>query len=233
MQTAQDSRIPPPAADKPPLKANVFHALRSANTALVPMFPYVGDGDLVPGASIMFGGEDREMSAFNHTNTVDEVAICFAAENSRMREGFVHVGSRTHIVGNFFENSADPANLVAIVVTQRQADKGVPQSESLTFFCSECQTSLLYHEFSSKNEADADLDLPGYSPPLETLTEGAIVLYPYNADEAARTCPKCAKVNDPFPVSVWGWDAYQRNGVASERARRKLLARVQDSANEG
>ena len=229
--TATTREIAPPDIGKPPLRANVFHALRSANTALAPLFPYVGDGDLVPGASIMWGGPNRETSAFNHSNTVDEVAICFAAEKSRLRAGFVHVGSPMHVVGNFFEDTNDTEILTAIVVTQRQAEKGVPQSESLTFFCDDCQTPLLRHEFSSKNDAMVDEDLPGYYPPLETLTEGAICLEPYNADEAARTCPKCAKVNAPFPVSVWGWDAYYKNGEAAERSRRQLLARAQTEAS--
>ena len=221
--------IPPPDPNKPPLQANIFHALRSANTALVPLFPYVGDGDLVPGATIMWGGPGKEMSAFNHTNTVDEVAICFAADNSRLRAGFVHVGSRTHIVGNFFEDDTDPRNLTAIVVTQRQAEKGVPQEESLTFFCRACQNTLMYHRFSSKNDGDAaEADVPGYQPPLETLTEGAICLYPFNADEAARTCSKCGTVNDPFPLSNWGWDYYEKNLVAAEKSRRQLLARTAD-----
>lgn len=230
-QIVGSKEIAPPKVDKPPLRVNVFHALRSANTALAPLFPYVGDGDLVPGASIMWGGENREMSAFTHTNTVDEVAICFAAEKSRLRAGFVHVGTPTHVVGNFFDDTSDPEILTAIVVTQRQAEAGVPQSESLTFFCDSCQTPLLTHEFSSKNEADVDLGMPGYHPPLETLTEGAICLEPYNADDAARTCPKCGKLNDPFPVSVWGWDAYQKNAVASERSRRQLLERAQNEGN--
>lgn len=220
-----------PRGYKPPLQVNVFHALRSANTALMPLFPYAGDGDLVAGATIFWGGENRDAGAFNHKNTVDEVAICFAAEKARLRAGFVHVGARTHVVGNFFEDSTDPEILMAIVVTQRQADAGVPQSETLTFFCDACQTPLLAHEFSSKAEADPHGDLPGFHPPLETLTEGAICLEPYNKEGAARTCPSCGKVNDPFPVSVWGWDAYYNNMVASERARQQLLTRAKQTAN--
>lgn len=224
-------QIGPPLPGKPPLQSNVFHALRSANTALMPIFPYAGDGDLVPAASIMWGGEGREMSVFNHTNTVDEVAICFASEKSRLRAGFVHVGVRTHLVGNFFEDSTDPDILMVIVVTQRQADPGVSQSETLTFLCDSCQTPLLTHHFSSKNDASAaDAGLPGFHPPLETLTEGAICLEPYNASEAARTCPKCGVVSEPFPVSVWGWDAYYNNMLAAERGRRMLLARADATA---
>lgn len=227
-----ERQIAPPASAKPALQVNLFHALRSANTALMPIFPYGSDGDLVPGATIMWGGENREMSAFNHRNSVDEVAICFASEKSRLRAGHVHVGVRTHLVGNFFEDMSDPDILMAIVVTQRQAEKGVPQNETLTFICDNCQAPLLTHEFSAKAEECAGrTDLPGYHPPLETLTEGAICLEPYNADDAARTCAKCGTLNDPFPVSVWGWDAYNKNLVAAERGRSKLLDRSETATH--
>lgn len=221
-----------PKADKPPLKANVFHALRSANTALMPMFPYTGDGDLVPGATIFWGGEGRDGNVFNHENTVDEVAITVAANKSRLRAGFVHVGSRKHLVGRYFEDPSDPDIMMAIVVTQRQSEPGVPQSETLTFMCDNCQESLLTHTFSSKNDdnfaARSDdgepVRLPGFHAPLETLTEGAIVLESYNKSQEARTCPKCGTVNDPWPVHVWGWDSYYKNTVAAERGRAILAA---------
>lgn len=219
-------QIAPPAPDKPPLKVNAFLAMRSSNTALSPLFPYAGDGDLVPCASILWGGENRDMGVFNHTNSVDEVAICFAAENSRARPGFAYVGSRTHLVGRFFENPSDPANLHASIVTQRQSGPGIPQSETLTFICEACQTPLLRHEFSSKNDRAAGADLPGYTPPLETVMEGAECLEEFNADVARRTCTQCGKINDPFPVSVWGWDNYRHHAVAAERARRLMLMRV-------
>lgn len=64
--------IPPPNPRKPPLQANVFHMLRSSNTALAPLFPYAGEGDLVPAPSIFWGGPNRETSVFNHRNSVDE-----------------------------------------------------------------------------------------------------------------------------------------------------------------
>jgi hypothetical protein len=226
MPTIEGERqIAAPSEDKPPLKANVFHFLRAANSALTPMFPYVGDGDIVPCASILRGGPGCDAKAFNHENSVDEVAICFAAENSRLRSGFVHVGARKHVVGNFFEDPTNPDNLTAIVVTQRQADAGNPQEETLTFFCEECQAPLLTHTYSAKVEDPERDALPGFHGPLETLTEGAICLEPFNENEEQRTCSRCGHVNDPFPVSVWGWDHYNSNFIASERARRMFIDR--------
>lgn len=225
-------QIAAPSADKPALQANVFHAVRSANTALMPIFPYTSAGEMVPAASVMWGGENREMNAFNHTNTVDEVAICFAAEKSRMRSGFVHVGARTHLVGNFFEDMSDPDILMVIVVTQRQKEAQQPQSEILGFLCDNCQSPLLIHEFSAKTEDSVSAAGGlGFHPPLETLTEGAICLEPFNASEDARTCAKCGTTSKPFPVSVWGWDAYYKNMVAAERGRKQLLARSAEAVN--
>jgi hypothetical protein len=213
--------IPPPDPLKPPLKSNVFQMLRMANTALAPMFPYAGDGDMVPAATVFWGGPNRETSVFTHTNSVDEVAICFASEKSRMRAGFVHVGARTHLVGGFFEDCADPDILMVIVVTQRQAEREQPQSEALTFMCESCQAPLLHHEFSSKGARPEDAD-GGFHPWLETLTEGALCLEPFNADPALRVCKSCGHQNPPWPVSVWGWDAYQKNTDAAERARAQV-----------
>ncbi|SEK00319.1 hypothetical protein SAMN05518849_12526 [Sphingobium sp. AP50] len=231
-RTRGPRQIQPPVENKPALQTNVFHALRGANTALMPIFPYGAAGELVPAASIMWGGPNRDMSAFNHTNSVDEVAICFASEKSRLRSGFVHVGARTHLVGNFFEDMSDPDILMVIVVTQRQAEEGIPQGETLGFLCDNCQNPLLVHEFSAKTEESAQAaKTPGFHPPLETLTEGAIVLEPFNESEVARTCSKCGTVSEPFPVSVWGWDAYYKNMVAAERGRKQLLARAAEAAN--
>jgi hypothetical protein len=197
--------------------------LRTANTALAPMFPYAGDGDLVPAATVFWGGPNRETGVFTHSNSVDEVAICFASEKSRMRAGFVHVGARTHLVGGFFEDSTDPDILMVIVVTQRQAEGGQPQTEALTFMCEKCQAPLLRHEFSAKSDR-ADDGSEGFHPWLETLTEGALCLEPFNADPANRVCKACGHQNPPFPVSVWGWDAYQKNTGAVERARAQVAA---------
>lgn len=227
-----DRQIDAPNPGKPPLKVNAFNQLRISNTSLMPLFPYVSAGDIVPCATIFWGGENRDTSVFNHENSVDEVAITLAAAKSRLRAGFVHVGARKHLVGRYFEDPTDTEIMMAIVVTQRQAEEGIEQRETLTFICENCQEPLLTHSFNSKEDmkyAGADASgrkaaLPGFTPPLETLTEGAIVIEPFNKDEKARTCPKCGTVNPPFPLHVWGWGSYYHNAVACERGRAILNA---------
>jgi hypothetical protein len=226
------TRISAPDPKKPPLKNNIFQYGRVTNTALAPLFPYAGDGDILPALSIFWGGKNRDPGVFQHTNSVDEVAICYAAEKSaRMKPGFVHVGARTHTVGGFFDDASDPEICRMIVVTQRQSEAGVEQSESLTFLCEKCQTTLLLHKFASKVENPNEA-LPGYEPILETLTEGARCLEPFNADPDRRRCQKCDHVNPPFPVSVWGWDVYRIHTMTTERGRR-LFVSVAQPASQG
>lgn len=235
-----DRQIHEPNTKKPPLKTNVFHALRTANTSLTPIFPYTSDGDLVSLATIFWGGENRDGGVFNHENSVDEVALTVAAVKSRLRPGFVHVGARKHLVGRFFENPADPEVMMAIIVTQRQTDAGVPQAESLTFICENCQEPLLVHHYSAKNDTNyAAKDskgeavvLPGFHPPIETVTEGAIALEPFNRDPDARTCAKCGTVNGQFAVNIWGWDAYYHSTVTAERGRAIFAAAAAAAAAE-
>jgi hypothetical protein len=181
-------RIPPAREDKPPLHTNVFHALRSANTTLMPLFPYTEAGEIVAGATIFRGGDNRDTGVFNHTNSVDEVGIIFGGQKARMPTGFTFVGTRKHLVGNYLEDHTDPDECMAIVVTQMQTPEGVAQEESYTFICEKCQEPLLQHDFPAKIGDGAKYG-PGYRPPLETLTEGARCLKPFNASEEARTCP--------------------------------------------
>ena len=40
--------IPPPRADRPPIRVNVFEAMQHSNTQLMPLFPYLHPGAMVP-----------------------------------------------------------------------------------------------------------------------------------------------------------------------------------------
>lgn len=223
MTASVEHKIERPDPKRPPLQANVFQAVRSANTSLVPMFPYCQDGCLVPGATVFYGGQGRGIGAFNHMNSVDEVAICFASQGSGIRSGDVFAGAREHLVGSFFDEEEADTNLMVIAVVQRQAE-GVPQHEGVSFLCESCQTQLLRHEYPAKNDRDYDAEDLSAAPPLDTLIEGAVCAREYNASVDRRTCPNCGHVNPRFPVEIWGWDAYHDAYVASEAARRRYLS---------
>src|SRR5262245_33456498 len=142
---ASNRQIGAPDPARAPMIANIFHAVRSTNTALAPIFPYCGDGCLVPGVSVFYGG--RDISNFHHMNSVDEVSICFASEGSRIRTGTVFSGAREHLVGSFFDKDNAEENMMVIAVEQRQADAGIAQHEKLSFHCHKCQAVLLEHAF--------------------------------------------------------------------------------------
>ena len=44
----------------------------------------------------------------------------------------------------------------------------------------------------------------------------------WNADETARTCPKCGFLNPPFDQDPWGWVKYLRQNWTVNQARRAL-----------
>lgn len=217
--------IAPPDPVRSPMIANVFHTARSLNTALAPIFPYVGDGCLVPGVSVFSGGEGRGIGHFHHMNSVDEVSICFASQGSRIRAGTVFSGAREHLVGSFFDKEEDAGNMMVIAVVQRQTEAGVAQHETLSFNCEQCQTVLLQHSFPAKADGGVDAGAPGYEPPLDTLVEGAKWALEFNASETKRKCPSCGRQNAKFPLHMWGWDSYWLNYRAAERGRQQLLAR--------
>jgi hypothetical protein len=214
--------IAPPDPSKPPQVVNVFHMSRIANTALMPLFPYGSDGDIVAGLSLFSGGSNRDLSVFKHKNSVDEVAIVFGSAQSRLSAGDILVGAREHTVGSILENYEDPYAFALMVIVQRHADLGVPQSETMTFFCEKCQAPIVEHHFEGKNENHAAV--PGCHPPFATVIESARALDTYNVDAGARVCPACGHVNAPFPIATWGWEEYRRNFHVGERARRQFIA---------
>lgn len=219
-----------PDPERPPLQANCFQQGRSINTALMPMFPYVEPGCMVPCLSLIYGGPGRDSGVFNHFNTVDEVAIVIAGHSSMRRPGDVFCGSREHVVGRFLEHQEDPEAYFMVVVTQRQAEMGTKQEEAVGIFCEECQHVLLRHQFSTSNAPRTTTPPPGYHPPLDTLVESADVLWPYNADADRRICSECGHHNPPFPMPIWGWDVYTIQTRHSERARAHLNEQFPTSA---
>src|SRR5262249_16174439 len=98
---ADGQDIAPPKSGKRPMRVNAFDFARGAGSALLPMFPYQGDGDILPCVAVFRGGAKHEGSVFEHTNSVDEVAITFGAQGTFLRVGQVMVGEKKHTVGSF------------------------------------------------------------------------------------------------------------------------------------
>jgi predicted RNA-binding Zn-ribbon protein involved in translation (DUF1610 family) len=228
-------RIPPPSADKAPLKANVFDKMQGSNSQLVPLFPYLERGAIVPAASLMrggtgegfadFGGGHSEFGHFFHYNDADEVTIVWATDGGPRGVGLIRCLANHHGVKPHLRDPNDPNSFSVVVITQRQAESG-PQKEAVQFRCEQCHETLIHHEYDAtppppKAERAADADP---YPALPSITGSADAAEAYNASVAARTCPKCGTVNPPFPLEQWGWGTHARNSRIVNAARRLLDA---------
>lgn len=210
--------IPPPRADRPPLRANVFSVLQKANTTLMPLFPYMHPGAMVPTGALLMGGPGKDYGHFFHHNSVDEVIIAFVAKDATLQTGQIYNGGRTHGVNSFLKDQTKAGSFALFTITQRQLDEG-PQPESITLMCAGCRKQLFKGEFDGAAPPDAlELDHPFQS--VAAIPE---LLRAYNSDAALRTCPDCHRVNEPFPIHAWGWDQYTTRTTLMQQAQKDLL----------
>ena len=196
-------RIPPPDPDRPPLVANLFETLQRGNTQLIPLFPYMHPGAMVPAGALLRGGPQRRYGQFFHHNTVDEVVVCFASSGSVLQTGQVFVGGRVHGVTSFLKDEKDPASFAVMCITQRQAESG-PQNEAVELRCAKCNERVFYEEFDGTPPATP----PEGIYPFPSITVPPKLLAAWNASPERRTCASCGHLNEPFPIAEWGWDAY-------------------------
>jgi hypothetical protein len=159
---------------KHPMKVNVYDFMRTANSALAPMFPYQEPGSIVPCVTAFRGAQDRTFGAFQHFNTVDEVMINFGSHGAAPRPGMVAVGAQLHQVSIRMTDPNDDNACQLNVITQRQAEAGEDQHERVTFFCVKCQASLVEHAYQAQpSEELRDRFTAGETGPLGTLIESA------------------------------------------------------------
>ena len=94
--------MPPAAADKQPLKCNVYEYARTLVSTLTPMFPYVDEGAMVPTIALFYGQPGGDYGYFEHENTVDEVGESCSAPApppGAARPVLVRASARSHGVG--------------------------------------------------------------------------------------------------------------------------------------
>lgn len=209
--------IPPPREDRPPLRCNVFSAMSKGNTTLMPLFPHLYPGAMVPAGAVLRGAPGKSYGHFFHHNTVDEVVMTFAAEGALLKTGQMFVGGRVHGVDSFLKDETDPASFTVLSVTQRQAETG-PQEEAITIACAKCRAEIFRYEYDVTPGPDASED----DEPFATIPESLNAASAFNDSLEARTCEKCGHVNEPFPADRWGWSNYvDHNGIV-HGARRIL-----------
>ena len=80
-----EPKIAPP--DREPMKVNVFEFMRATGGKLLPLFPYLDAGSIVPAAALAWGRPGGRYGEFIHTNSQDEVVIVFASDGTPGRSG--------------------------------------------------------------------------------------------------------------------------------------------------
>ena len=228
-QNAYD--IPPPPADKEPLKTNVYRFIQTSVTALAPLFPYFDEGSIVPCSATFRGAPGRRFGRFQHFNTVDEVVIMFGNQRSRGRPGMVAIGPKLHLVGGILENEEDPNALAIAVITQRQSI-GSAQREEIRFICDQCSRRLFFHKVdATPPKRGTQKQTLGPHASFLTIIETSDAARRFNADEQARKCPHCGYMNPLFPTESWGWDAYAgQSEIANSGA--ESIAQAQSIAKD-
>jgi hypothetical protein len=225
MATGAKREMPKPAADKQPLKANVYDVGRTLVSTLTPLFPYVDEGAIVPTIALFYGDRVGGYGYFQHINTVDEIAIIFGAGGTtgRGKGGLVRLSTRDHGVGNLLTDPTSPECYSLVTITQRQST-GADQRESVSFDCEKCGTQLFKYDYASRAPRRGhQREEMGPISVLPTVINSADAAEAFNADEAKRTCNKCGHVNPPFPLDRWGWARYRDQTRAVRDAHDSLL----------
>ena len=210
-----------PHPTKHPLHQNVYWAARMANAQLLPLFPYLDAGSIVPCLSL-FSGRDGKTGNFIHCNSIDEIVVNFGAVDSPIKPGTARVGPKRHGVGSRNATPSLPTLATVGVITQRHPID-TAQAETVIFICHACNHELLKRDFDGNPPLSPDSayfapDLPTFA----TVVESAQVAETFNAMGAAIACPKCGAANEPFPLDVWGWDTYRNRTQATLSAMRSL-----------
>ena len=211
--------IPPPRADRPPLRANLLNMMQKANTTLTPLFPYLHPGAIVPTGALFVGEPGKDYGHFFHHNSVDELILAFVADGATLRTGQLYNGGRVHGVNSFLKDQTKPGSFVVFAVTQRQLEEG-PQPEAVSILCGECRKQVFRCDWDGRSPPEAnELDHPFSTP---AMLPG--LLREYNEDPELRTCPDCGHQNEPFPVHTWGWDRYATQSATMGAAKQLLHA---------
>jgi hypothetical protein len=225
-QDAGELSIPPPRADRQPLRTNLLNAMQKSGMSLTPLFPYMHAGALIPAGTLIIGGPEADYGHFYHHNAVDEIIVAFVSDGATLRTGQVYVGGRIHGVNSFLEDEHQPGSYALFSVTQRQLEQG-EQREAMSVLCEQCRAKVFEYEYDATpppGPAAHELDHP-----FEAHRGSIDAMDAYNASEAQRTCPECGHLNREFPSHSWGWQRYATQAELMVAAKRALYARAEGS----
>jgi hypothetical protein len=224
VSTEYSSRIPKPSPDRPPLRVNAYEFLASANTSLLPFFPYVERGAIVPAGNLVYGGPDRDYGHFYHQNTEEEVVLTMGERGALKGTGTIMNTPLEHGVNSFLKDPADPESFLCNVIVQRQRESG-PQSERFYIRCG-CNEIIYSLAFDG---TPGDVYDPRIHSNFKTLGDSARGVDEFNSDESVRTCKRCGKIAAPFPRDTWGWNRHDDTYRFAMKAEQTLQAAVKEA----
>src|SRR3954452_19091440 len=90
-------------AGKRPLKVNVFENMLAHQGMLeqVPLFPYMGPGDIVPTSALSLSLPEMPRVHFYHYNDIPEVILTMAGDGALLASGQLYLQQGTHGVTTF------------------------------------------------------------------------------------------------------------------------------------
>ena len=203
------------AQGKRPLKVNVFAHMTSHQGMLeqVPLFPYLGPGDIVPTGALSLTLPDAPRVQFFHYNDIPEVILCMASEGGLIATGQLYLQQGTHGVTSFIKQSqgAEAQHYQISLIIIRMKPEG-PQNEGFILRCSACN-EIVFRMDRDVWQAPAH---PHY-PELANIRFYADAADAYNAEE--RVCAACNAALPRFPTELMGWRRYVQYVELANRAR--------------
>jgi hypothetical protein len=210
----------PRAADKKPLKVNVFESMVGHQGMLeqIPLFPYFGPGDIVPTAALSLSLPDMPRIHFYHYNDVTEVILTVAGDGALLATGQLYLQQGTHGVTTFLRSprgeEGKSYQISFIIVRMKKVG---PQMEGFILRCADCNEVVF--------RMDSDVwqgPEHRYYPELVNVRFYADAADAFNAEP--RTCGKCGAPQPRFPTEIVGWRRYAQYVDLANRARANLEA---------
>ena len=198
---------------KVPVKKNLFEEVIHATGTLelVPVFPYLDNGAIVPCLSVSLGGVGTQRFQFFHDNVVPEVLLCLAEQHGALKPGQMMVLPNLHGVNNFLKDLQDESAYLVVLITIRVNHQD-EQREGFLIRCEQCN-ELLYERYQNIKHGPERT----YYPEFYALAFYADAVDEFNASD--RICPKCGHVQPPFPAEQVGWRRYAMQVRVANQAR--------------
>ena len=208
------------APGKQPRKVNVFAHAMSHQGMLqqIPLFPYLGPGDIVPTAALSLTMRDTPRVHFYHYNDRPEVILCMASEGGMTATGQLYLQQGTHGVTTFLRQPTGAEGKhyqIALIIIRMMAEG--PQNEGFLLRCAKCNAIVF------TMDRDVWHTPPhAYYPELTNIRFYADAVDAFNAEP--RTCGTCGTEQARFPAELMGWRRYVQYVELANRGRRDIEA---------